>query len=489
MTRIRITAAYALTFENGDHALLRDAEVIVEGTTIASVGHATDAPVDETIALGNVVLMPGLIDLDALTDIDHAIIDSWHPAERSAGLQWSKEYADTRREHVFDAEERAFIRRFGFVQLLLHGITSAMPIASEVHSEWAETFDDAVGMAQTASELGLRVFLGPSYRSGVTVVDSDGERGIAWNDELGEQGFRDAVDFVAWTRELDDDLITGVLLPCRIETLTEELMRQTAMAAEQLNVKIRLHAMQGGLERKLILQRHGVSPIELLRRNGLLTQRLLVPHATYVDTYSKVTAEPSDDIGQLARAGVAIIHCPLTSARYGSALETFDSYIDAGVTVSLGTDSFPPDMIRGIDIGMCLAKIIEGRLDAGSPARYIRAATLGGAAALGRPDLGRIEAGATADIVAMSLDDFRDGIIDDPVRTLIAHSTARATVFSMINGTTIVRDGEIPGIDMRAMRDRAQLLFERMKGAYSGRDYRLRTTEELFPSVFSASEG
>ena len=163
--------------------LLTDAEVVVEDSRIVAVGPRGSELVDEVIELGDAVLMPGLVDLDALTDIDHTILDSWQSRELGLGLQWSRDYATHRRRAVFDAEERAFIREYGFVQLLLHGVTTAMPIASEVHSDWAETFADAVAMAESARRLGLRVYLGPAYRSGVNVVDADGSRSIYWNDD------------------------------------------------------------------------------------------------------------------------------------------------------------------------------------------------------------------------------------------------------------------------------------------------------------------
>ena len=142
------------------------------------------------------------------------------------------------------------------------------------------------------------------------------------------------------------------------------------------------------------------------------------------------------------------MHCPLTSIRYGSALESFARYRDAGVNIALGTDSFPPDLIRGMDVGSNVAKIVDGRLDAAGAAAYVRAGTLNGAKALRRDDLGRIAVGATADLVAFPLDDVRDGVIEDPVRTLLYNSNARQTRLSMVGGRVVVRDGAIDGVDV-----------------------------------------
>ncbi len=109
----------------------------------------------------------------------------------------------------------------------------------------------------------------------------------------------------------------------------------------------------------------------------------------------------------------------MTSFRYGRALESFPKYRAAGVKFALGTDSFPPDMIRNIDIGVHMPKVIDGRQDAGNAADIYRAATLGGAQALGRDDLGRIAVGAKADMIIVDLTGPRVGMIEDPIRTLL----------------------------------------------------------------------
>ncbi|MFF2549397.1 chlorohydrolase family protein [Nocardia sp. NPDC058058] len=480
-----IRARYLLAHDEGSHVLIEHGEVVVDGSRIIFAGPRGTGPVVETvIELGDVLLMPGLIDLDALTDIDHTIIDSWQSPELGLGLQWSREYAEQRRRAVFDTEERAFIRAYGFVHLLRHGVTTAMPIASEVHSDWAETYEDAIAMAEAAQRLGLRVYLGPSYRSGVNVVDADGSRSVYWNEALGSAGFDGAARFLEWARARDSDLVHGALLPCRIETLSADLMRRTAKLAAESGVLVRLHALQGLWERRLVAAEFGAPPLEVLARTGLLGPNLLIPHGIYIDSNPFVDADTDTDLATLAASGATVIHCPLTMARHGAALDSFARYRSAGVALALGTDSFPPDLVRGIDTGVTVAKILAHRTDAIGYADYVTAATLGGATALDRADLGRIEAGATADLVAFRLGDPLDGVLDDPIRTLCMNSTARAATFSMIAGRIVMRDGRIPGTDLTAMTRRAQQLFDRMKDAYSERDYLRRSTADLFPASF-----
>ncbi|MET9918214.1 chlorohydrolase family protein [Streptomyces sp. NPDC006435] len=482
--RTRWRAAHVLAHRDGTHALLRDGEVVWDGDTIVYVGTRYDGPVDEELDLGEALVMPGLIDLDALTDIDHLVLDSWAAPERDGGLLWSREYFTDRRRDVFTPAERATVREYALVQLALHGITTYMPIASEVHSSWAEPYDELVEMARTSRRIGLRGYLGPAYRSGVNVTLPDGGRGVEFDEERGRAGLRDALRFLDHTAALADPLVNGVLLPCRIETLTVELLRETADAARRRDALVRLHCLQGMTERNLVRELHGTTPLRLLERTGLLDTRLLVPHGIVIDRHPDVYGEDRGDLAILAAAGVSVVHCPQTSLRYGQVLHSFDAYRRAGVNLCLGTDSFPPDLIRGMDLGVHLAKVVDGRADAAPAEHYVEAATLGGARALGRTDLGRLEPGAQADLVAFRLDDIRDGVQDDPVRTFLLNGTARQASHSVVAGRPVLTDGRIPGIDLANLRRRAQELFDRMRAAYSERDLLRRDTAELFPPTF-----
>ncbi|MBN9612536.1 MAG: amidohydrolase family protein [Actinobacteria bacterium] len=497
-----LRAAYAIACEetaDGPRFVeLRDATVLVRGDRIAGVASGADgtalaAQADEAIDLGESLLMPGLIDLEGLVDIDHLQLDSWWDAEHSARLDWSESYARSPRE-VLTPAERSTLRRYGLVQLLLHGITSAMPISTEIHGAWAETHDDLLDTARTASELGIRVFLGPSYRSGVHVTLADGSGGVHWDESKGVAGFADAAAFLDTVERLADPLVTGVLVPCRIETVSDEVLAATARLSAERDVLVRVHATQGTDDEIGILHRDGRGdPLELLERVGLLNERLVLAHGVFLDVHPAVHGEDRGDLARLAEAGAAIVHCPLTNARYAFGLEKLSQYLDAGVRIALGTDSFPPDLIRAIDTGVQLAKAQHDDLSAGLLAEYVEAATLGGADALRRPDLGRIAVGAQADLVAFSLADPRMGAIDDPIRTLVLAGTGRDAHFSMVAGRVVMADGALrdrdgAALDIEALRIEGQRIFEKLRAAYPERDVLAgpggSSEAELFPSVF-----
>ncbi|NLU70381.1 chlorohydrolase family protein [Streptomyces sp. HNM0574] len=483
--RTRWRAGHVLAHQHGGHRLLRDGEIVWEDDTLVHVGGHYPGHVDEDRDLGaDTLVLPGLIDLDALTDIDHLVLDSWAGPDLAPGHQWSLDYFTHRRRDVFTPAERRTVRHYALVQLALHGITTYMPIASEIHSSWAEPYEELTAMAEESRGIGLRGYLGPAYRSGVNIALPDGGRDVAFDEERGREGLRDAVRFLDHAASLGDPLVNGVLLPCRIETLTEELLRETADVARRRDALVRLHCLQGLLERELTERRHGVTPLRLLERTGLLGTRLLVPHGLVTDRHPRVHGEDRGDLDTLARHGVSVVHCPQTSLRYGEVLRSFGSYRRAGVNLCLGTDSFPPDLVRGMDAGIHLAKIVDGRHDAAPAEHYVEAATLGGARALGRPDLGRLEPGAQADLVAFRTDDIRDGVQDDPVRTFLLNGTARQATHSVVAGRPVLVDGGIPGVDLADLRQRAQHLFARMRAAYSARDTLRRDADTLFPPTF-----
>jgi 8-oxoguanine deaminase len=479
-----IRAAFVIGFENGGHVIHHPGVVVYENERIRFVGRDYPGPVDETRDAGLALVSPGFIDLDALADIDHALIDSWHGPGTADGLQWSEDYFRHRRHDVFSPAEVAFRREFALVQLIRNGITTAMPIAAETHNAWAETYEDLAQMAAIAGRLGLRMYLGSSYRAGVHVVRDDGSRDVLWEPRLGEKGLADAVRFARDFQGAHAGLIRTCLLPCRIETMTPDLMRATARAAEELDCRVRIHAMQSKVEVALLRRWYGQTPLELLQSVDLLGPRLLTPHGIFIGGHTRNPEPYRGEIEALAAAGATVVHCPLTSVRYAMGLESFDRFRTAGVNLALGTDSFPPDMIRVMDAGSSLAKLVEGRVDAGRAADLFNAATLGGAAALGRTDLGRLAPGALADLIIVDLSDPRVGPVDDPIRTLLMNCTGANVRGAVINGRTVLQDGRLPGLDADALRSRAQHYLAAMKAAYSERDVQRRTTDALFPPSF-----
>ena len=486
--RTRISARFVIGFKDGDHVVYERGEVVYEDDAIHFVGHGFPGAVDVDLDAGDAIVSPGFIDLNALSDIDHGILDTFQGPELALGLQWSEDYFQHRRHELFSADDERFQRRYALIQLLLNGITTAMPIAAETYRAWCETYDQLADVAQIAGDLGLRMYLGPAYRSGVNVVRADDTRDVMWDHARGEDGLQQAVRFVQDFDGAFDGRIRGAFLPCRIETVTLDVLRATKQYADELGCPIKLHAAQGMPELELMRTWHGKRSIELLGEIGFLGPNVAIPHVYYIGGHNGVEADGADELALLRDSGTTVVHCPIPGARHARSLDTLEGYLKAGVNVAIGTDMVPPDIIRTLDYAGNLAKQRAGSQTAGAPADLFRAATLGGAKMLGRDDLGRLAPGTKADITVIDLSALRTGPIEDPIRTLLMNANGRDVRTVIVDGRMVVEDGAIPGLDVEAMRRRTQAYFETYRAAYSERDYHRRSSDELFPPTFRTLE-
>ncbi|NLL36285.1 MAG: amidohydrolase family protein [Fretibacterium sp.] len=483
--RTKLSAKYVIAFDGARHILLRDGQVVFEGNSIVFVGRDYPGSCDEELDCGNAIISPGFVDLDALGDIDHGLIHCEAPKEIENHLIWSRAYYEKGSREILSAEEEAFKSLYAYVQLIRHGVTTAMPITSVYYKRWAETYEEIEAAAHHAGRLGLRVYLGPSYQSGMRVVNPDGTWEVLFNEDEGRRGLERAVRFVEEFDGAYDGRVCGVLVPERIECQTEENLLVTRAAADRLGCRVRLHAAQGSFEYGWIRNRHGLTPIQYLDRLGFLGRTTLIPHVLYTQGYSEIHDDPvGDDVALLARTGTTVIHCPLVYARSGAALESFGRYRRAGVNMAMGTDTFPPDMLAAIRIGSIMARCVDRAREGNTYADFFEAATLGGARALGRDDLGRIAAGARADMIVLDLDGLDVGTIDDPLRTIVNSGTSREVRHSIIDGRFVMRDRVIEGVDEAELRDRAQAYYEKMRMGYWERSDGSLTPEQLFPGSF-----
>ena len=330
------------------------------------------------------------------------------------------------------------------VQLLLNGITTALPIRSILYRAWAETYEENARAADTAARLGIRLYLGPSYRTGLSVVHPDGRFGLHWDDERGMRGLEEAIRFVRDYDGAHGGLIRGFLQPDRIEGCTDELLVRTAEAAAELDCPVRLHCCQGELEVQTVHERWGRSSLAVLHDLGFLSRRALLPHGTHLGGIAPTPARIERELDWLAESGAAVVHCPLVSARHGDVLDSFGRFRDRGIGIGLGTDTFPPDLILNMHVGTMVTRIREGSMRA-SAADYYTAATIGGADALGRRDLGRLMPGALADITIFDLSGFHLGQFFDPIQTMVLNGSGRDFTTVIVDGRTVMEDRQHPG--------------------------------------------
>ena len=478
--RTLLTARWVVGHDAGRHCLLEHGEVVIEGSRVVFVGRGFPGEVAARHDLGASLLGPGLVDLDALGDLDTTVLalDNGPPQEK--GRIWPHDYAA---REMYGPDELAFQKRYAFAQLLRHGATTALPIASLFYRAWGETWDEFAAAAEAAGELGLRVYLGPAYRTGNLVVEEGGEIAPRFDESRGLAGLAEAVRFCERFEGAQGGLVRAMLAPDRIETCTPELLRRTAAAVRELDVPVRLHCCQSRLEYELVLRLHGMSPPEWLHGLGFLSPRALLPHATWVSG-SRGVPRPGRDLEIMRDAGATVVHCPIVSARGGRALESFARCRAMGLRVGLGTDTWPPDPVANMQAALMLCRVVEGTPASVRASDLYDAATTARADALGRPDLGRLAPGCAADIAVFRLDGIHTGPVQDPIQALFTGGSGRDVRDVWVAGRHVVRDGALPGFDLPAAHARAQAQFERLVARYPERTWRHPPVETIFPPSY-----
>lgn len=473
--RTLITASWVVGHKDGGHTLLRNGEVVFEHGEIVFVGHGFTGELARRIDFGNALISPGLIDLDALSDLDTTILGIDNHPGWAKGRVWPRSYVEAGPYEMYSQDELAFQKRFAFGQLLLNGITTAAPIASLFYREWGETVAEFDAAAEAAGELGLRVYLSPAYRSGGMVLEEPGKIVPVFDEERGFQGLKDAVAYIERQNGRHGDLVRGMLAPDRVETSTLGLLQRTDAAARDLGCKFRLHMAQGTMEVDTVRMLHGSTAPVWLAKHGLLSERMIAPHATNAT---------DEDLGLYAANGVSIVHCPLVSARSGSILKSFSACRKRGINIAMGTDTTPPDMLMNLLTGLIADRIADGAPDRLRSADLFDAATIGGAKALGRGDLGHLSPGARADIAIFDLDDTIMAATVDPITTIVTGGSGKITRAVFVNGRASMINRKLAGLDMEQARRQAQAQFDGLIAKYPERSWNHPPVAEIFPSSY-----
>ena len=247
---------------------------------------------------------------------------------------------------------------------------------------------------------------------------------------------------------------------------------------------MRLHCCQSVYEFELVKKLRGATPLGWLEQLGLLTPRAILPHGMYISGQPKVSERSGDDRLRLTGSGVTIAHCPAVFARTGEALDSFGKYRAAGINLGLGTDTWPPDLLHNMQLGLYLARVVEGGAAQTSIADLYNAATLGGARALGRDDLGRLAAGAQADIVVFDLQAPHLGPFFDPFKNLLLSGRGTDCRASYIAGRCVMEDFAVQGVDMRSLQDQANSQFRKLMDSHQQRAFGNLPPDRLFHPVF-----
>lgn len=471
MTTLIRNASWVIAWDaaQGRHVYQRDSDVAFSGDRIIHVGPGFEGTAGETVDGAGLMVMPGLVDIHSHPGHEPAYrgIREEHGV---ANMYMSGLYERSQAFDTSDPELRLAAVEVALCELLKSGVTSVCDI-SPIYEGWRAIF----------ARSGIRGFLAPGFASARWKLENDHALGFAWDELRGRKGMEQALSFIDGLVDDDTGRLSGVVSPMQIENCTDDLLRDSLDAAKERGIPWTLHISQGVLEVQEMIRRHGRTPIQHAHDLGLLGPSTVLGHAMFLDTHSWIRWWTKEDLRLLAQSGCSVAHCPTPFARYGHLMESFGDYVRAGVNMGIGTDTTPHNMIEEIRKAGTFARIASRNLNNVSTGMLFHAATVGGARALMRDDIGRLAPDARADIVLADLHHPDMMPARDPLRSLIFHAADRAVKDVYVAGRRVVADGSVTTLDHRAAGERLSEAQERMMATSRTRDYRGRTTDELAP--------
>ena len=182
-----------------------------------------------------------------------------------------------------------------------------------------------------------------------------------------------------------------MLAPMQVDTCSPELIRDSIAAARERGIKITVHCSQHIPEFQEIVRRHGVTPVQWMHREKLLVARHAAgPRDLPRPSLAGAMVEPARSRSSWHETGTSVAHCPVVFSRYGQMMEDVGNYIRKGVNVAMGTDTEPQNMAEEVRMASTLGRAAAGSVRGVWLSELFHAATIGGAKALGRDDLGRL---------------------------------------------------------------------------------------------------
>lgn len=428
---LRLRAGLALDAERVHGAC----EVVVEGGRIVAVEPAAGIEASAGRVLGGdaCLLMPGLV--NAHTHLSMTLLRGVG-ADRPLDAWLS--------DHIWPAEARMgredvyWGALLGAAEALLSGTTAV-----------ADMYFHEDAVAEACVESGLRASL---------AIGLAGEGA-----EFAARLARAAGQIADW-RGRGVERVEMRLGPHAPYTCPPASLRRVARAAAEVGCGVHIHLAETRSEVEAALSAHGRTPVELAADAGLFERPTQAAHVVW--------PRPGDS-ALLAAGDVVVAHCPASNLQLASGIAPALALADAGVRLALGADgpaSAPSlDMFETMRLGWLIGK--GAGLDAGRPtAREAFAwATLGGAAALGLEDVGRIAVGQRADLVLV--DRERPGLWPpppDPYAAVVQGVRAADVRAVVVDGEVRVEDGRLVGLDAAALRREALARAARLRGPASG---------------------
>jgi cytosine/adenosine deaminase-related metal-dependent hydrolase len=429
-------------------------EMLGDSVALNRVLDAQGLQVDRRIDARGCVVVPGLV------NCHHHL---YQTLTRSIGTGAGKSLFDWLQALYpiwgqMDAEAIYVSARLGLVELMLSGATT---VADHLYLfPNGARLDDEI---RAARELGVRFH---PTRGSMSLGQSQGGLPPDSICENEEEILADCERVIAEFHDAEPlSMLRVGLAPCSPFSVTPELMRKTAaLARRHAAVRLHTHLAETIDENRFCEQQFGMRPLPYLHSLGWTGDDVWFAHMVH----------PNDDeIGVLAETLSGVCHCPSSNMILASGIAPVREMCDRGVRVGLGVDGSASNdanqLLGEARQAMLLQRVgwpgFESRADRFSAREALELATRGGASVLGRDDIGSLEVGKAADLVAYRIDGIEHaGGGGDRVAALLTCAPVPAW-YSIINGQVVIEQGEIGGLDLpeliRHHNAQAALLIER----------------------------
>ena len=406
---------------NGADVLIRDGEIAEVGQGLTTTGDVINAQ--------GCVVTPGLVNTHhhlyqsltrAVPGGQDALLFGWL---QTLYPIWAKFTPD----HMFTSAQ------IGLAELALSGCT--------LSSDHLYLYPNGSRLEDTihaAAELGIRF---QPTRGAMSIGESDG--GLP-PDALVENEaaiLNDCIRVIDAFHDPNPNSMCRVgVAPCSPFSVSTELMRDAAILARDKGVMMHTHLAENDEDIAYSLEKFGKRPGQYAQDLGWVGPDVWHAHCVKLnDAEIKLFAE--------TKTGVA--HCPCSNCRLGSGIAPVRKMYDARVPVGLGVDGSASNdagnLIAEARQAMLLQRVNLGA-DAMSARTALEIATRGGADVLGRPECGRIQTGARADIAIWDTTGIESAGSWDPAALLLAGPTRVKHL--LVEGRQIVADGHVTTLDM-----------------------------------------
>lgn len=410
---------YVITMDPS-RRVIENGAVAIEGRKIVAVG--TRAEIDgryqarHRLDRPNAILAPGFIDTHT-----HA------PMSLFRGIADDKRLQDWLEHYIFPAEARnvdaEFVRwgtRLACLEMALYGTTTFTDMYY---------FEDT--LAETTREAGLRGVLGQTI-IGFPAPDYKTTEAALAGTERYLQRFK------------DDPLIVAAVAPHSVYTVPDDVLKASRALASKYHAPLLIHLSETRKENQDLLQKRNLTPTGLLESLGVLDGRTLAAHGVWLD---------DADLDILARRRTGLAHCPTSNTKLGSGVARVVEILRRGMSMGLGTDGFAgsndsADLMQEMGLSAKLQKVTLLDPEVLPAMQAVEMATIGGARALGMErEIGSLEAGKLADLIAISLDSPNSVPVYNLYSLLVYSIKATNVTDVMVNGRAIVRNRHMLTLD------------------------------------------